>query len=393
MFMHNFKYSLKTLFRNKALIFWTFAFPIILGTFFNMAFSDIEKTEKLDIINIAIVKNDDFNNNEIFKNAFRNLSDKNSDDRLFNIEYTTEENAKNLLKNKKIIGYLKLVNNDPKLTFLSSGVSETIFKYTVEEITQTNDIMNNLSEEEIKKQIELGNYNLEYESIYNKIQDSIKSTSIKLNDISNTNLSYTMIEFYTLIAMTCLYGALLSMVAINQNLANMTNQGKRVSVSSFSKGKIILSGVLASYFTQLVGVGLLLLYTIFVLNVNYGNNLWLVILLAMAGSMAGLSLGVLVSTMIKVNDNTKTGIVIAVTMIGCFLSGMMGITMKYVVDKNVPIINKLNPASMITDGFYSLYYYDTLDRYIFDIASLLIFALLLIVISYISLRRQRYDSI
>ena len=48
---------------------------------------------------------------------------------------------------------------------------------------------------------------------------------------------------------------------------------------------------------------------------------------------------------------------------------------------------------MITDGFYSLYYYDTLDRYIFDIGSLLIFAFVLIAISYISLRRQKYDSI
>ena len=27
-------------------------------------------------------------------------------------------------------------------------------------------------------------------------------------------------------------------------------------------------------------------------------------------------------------------------MLGCFLSGMMGITMKYVVDTNAPIINK-----------------------------------------------------
>ena len=54
-------------------------------------------------------------------------------------------------------------------------------------------------------------------------------------------------------------------------------------------------------------------------------------------------------------------------MFGCFLAGMMGVTMKYVIDKNVPIINKLNPANMITDGFYSLYYYDTLDRYIFDL--------------------------
>ena len=46
MFIHNLKYTIKTLFKNKVLIFWTFAFPIILGVFFNMAFSNIEKEIK-----------------------------------------------------------------------------------------------------------------------------------------------------------------------------------------------------------------------------------------------------------------------------------------------------------------------------------------------------------
>ena len=393
MFIHNFKYSLKTLFRNKALIFWTFAFPIILGTFFNMAFSNIESSEKLDIINIAIIKNDDFNNNEIFKTAFEELSDKNNDDRLFETRYTTEEEAKKLLEDEEIIGYMKLVNDEPKLTFTTSGINETIFKYVSEEITQTSNIIKYLSEEEIKKEMIAGNYNIDYESIYNRVIELTEEDNVRLNNVSNSDLSYTMIEFYTLIAMACLYGGLLGAVAINQNLANMTNQGKRVSVSPTSKGKIILSSVLASYITQLVGVALLFLYTIFVLKVDYGNKLGLDIALAMAGSLAGLSLGVAVATTIKSNDNVKTGIIIAITMLGCFLSGMMGITMKYIIDKNIPIINKLNPASMITDGFYSLYYYNTLDRYIFDIGSLLIFALILIAISYISLRRQKYDSI
>lgn len=393
MFIHNFKYSLKTLFRNKALIFWTFAFPIILGTFFNMAFSNIESSEKLDIINIAIIKNDDFNNNEIFKTAFEELSDKNNDDRLFETRYTTEEEAKKLLEDEEIVGYMKLVNDEPKLTFITSGINETIFKYVSEEITQTSNIIKNLAEEEIKKEMIAGNYNIDYESIYNRVIELTEENNVRLNNVSNSNLSYTMIEFYTLIAMACLYGGILGAVAINQNLANMTNQGKRVSVSLTSKGKIILSSVLASYITQLVGVALLFLYTIFVLKVDYGNKLGLDIALAMAGSLAGLSLGVAVATTIKSNDNVKTGIIIAITMLGCFLSGMMGITMKYIIDKNIPIINKLNPASMITDGFYSLYYYDTLDRYIFDIGSLLIFALILIAISYISLRRQKYDSI
>ncbi len=393
MFIHNFKYSLKTLFRNKALIFWTFAFPIILGTFFNMAFSNIESSEKLDIINIAIIKNDDFNNNEIFKTAFEELSDKNNYDRLFETRYTTEEEAKKLLEDEEIVGYMKLVNDEPKLTFITSGINETIFKYVSEEITQTSNIIKNLAEEEIKKEMIAGNYNIDYESIYNRVIELNEENNVRLNNVSNSNLSYTMIEFYTLIAMACLYGGLLGAVAINQNLANMTNQGKRVSVSPTSKGKIILSSVLASYITQLVGVALLFLYTIFVLKVDYGNKLGLDIALAMAGSLAGLSLGVAVATTIKSNDNVKTGIIIAITMLGCFLSGMMGITMKYIIDKNIPIINKLNPASMITDGFYSLYYYDTLDRYIFDIGSLLIFAFVLIAISYISLRRQKYDSI
>lgn len=393
MFIHNFKYSLKTLFRNKALIFWTFAFPIILGTFFNMAFSNIESSEKLDIINIAIIKNDDFNNNEIFKTAFEELSDKNNDDRLFETRYTTEEEAKKLLENEEIVGYMKLVNDEPKLTFTTSGINETIFKYVSEEIAQTSNIIKNLSEEEIKKEMIAGNYNIDYESIYNNVIELTEEDDVRLNNVSNSNLGYTMIEFYTLIAMACLYGGILGAVAINQNLANMTNQGKRVSVSPTSKGKIILSSVLASYITQLVGVALLFLYTIFVLKVDYGNKLGLDIALAMAGSLAGLSLGVAVATTIKSNDNVKTGIIIAITMLGCFLSGMMGITMKYIIDKNIPIINKLNPASMITDGFYSLYYYDTLDRYIFDIGSLLIFAFVLIAISYISLRRQKYDSI
>ena len=101
----------------------------------------------------------------------------------------------------------------------------------------------------------------------------------------------------------------------------------------------------------------------------------------------------MVATTIKSNENTKTGILIAITMLGCFLSGMMGITMKYIVDKNIPIINKINPASMITDGFYSLYYYDTLDRFFFNIISLLLFSIIMFIISYNGLRRQKYDNI
>lgn len=393
MFIHNFKYSLKALLRNKMLIFWTFAFPIILGTLFKVAFSNIENSEKLDIINIAIVQNEEFENNEAFKTSFEKLSDENNEDRLFNTQYTTKEEAKDLLNKGEIIGYMELKQDRPVLTFVTNGIDETVFKHVAEEIVQTSDIIKQLSQTQIQKQIASGKYIINYDEIYNKAIEMAKEDNVELKNISNSNLSYTMIEFYTLIAMTCLYGGMLSMVSINQILANMSNKGKRIAVSPTKKSIIILSSLLASYIVQLIGLAILFLYTLFVLGVDYGSNTGLIILLAIVGSFAGLALGTFVGTIFKASENTKTGILIALTMLGCYLSGMMGITMKYVVDKNVPIINKINPASMITDGFYSLYYYDRLDRYWFNIASLLIFALILIVISFFSLRRQKYDSI
>ena len=94
--LYDFKYSLKVLFRNKGLLFWTFVFPIVLGTFFNMAFSNIENSERFNAFDIAIVNDENFN--LTYKNIFDSLSDVNNEDRLFNVNYVSLEEAKNLLK-------------------------------------------------------------------------------------------------------------------------------------------------------------------------------------------------------------------------------------------------------------------------------------------------------
>lgn len=389
MFIHNFIYNFKILFRNKTLIFWTFAFPIILGTLFSVAFSDIENNEKLDIIDVAIVENKDFKENEMFKEAFEELSDETNEERLFNTKYVTENEAKKLLDEESISGYVLLDEALPKVIVKNSGINETILKFVIEEITQTADIFNKLLEEEINKEI----YDIDTELISKKVSEIIENSEVRIENKSSSNLSYTVIEFYSLIAMACLYGALVGMTQINNCLPNMSNKGKRVSASPTSKGKVILSSLLASYIVQLIGLFLLFVYIIFVLKIDFGSNLTLIVLLALIGSFAGLSMGLAIATVVKKDENTKSGIIIAVTMLGVFLSGMMGITMKYVVDTNMPIINKINPANMITDGFYSLYYYDTLDRYLFNIGSLIIFSIIMIILSYSSLRRQKYDSI
>ena len=387
MFYHNFKYSLKILLKNKSLIFWTFTFPILLGTLFNMAFSNIEKSEKLTIIDIAIINSDEFDNDKMFKETMRTLSDDNNKSKIFNITYTDISKAKKMLLNEEITGYLKFNENNVDIIVNSSGIKETILRSIVDEIEREKEVINTL----VKKEMEKGN--IDYTAIYNKIALLLNNSNATLKDISNKNLSYTMIEYYTLVAMAVLYGALISMNVVNYKLANMNSVGKRTAVSKLGKGKLLLGSLLASYIVQMLSLLILLVYTIFVLKVDYGSDIMHVILLIAIGSLASLTLGLGVSTMLKTNENAKTGILIAITMLWSTLSGMMGITTKYVIDKNIPILNILNPVNMITDGFYLLYYYNTLNRFYSNIISLLVFSLIMIIISYESLRRQKYDSI
>ena len=150
-----------------------------------------------------------------------------------------------------------LENDAQKVVVNTSGTSETIFKYVTEEISQTSEVIKNLAENEIAKEMTSGNYNIDYEKIYQDVIDIAQNQEANIENVSNSNLSYTMIEFYTLIAMTCLYGGILGMVAINQNLPNMSSNGKRISASPTSKIKVVLSSLLAGYITQLIGLALL----------------------------------------------------------------------------------------------------------------------------------------
>ena len=391
MFIHNLKYTIKTLFKNKVLIFWTFAFPIVLGLFFNMAFSNIEKAEKLQVFDIAVVNNNAFQKEKIYQDALKKLE--HGKDKLFNIKYVSQKKANKLLNNSDIKGYIIFKNDKPEVVIKENGTYQTIIKFVITEINQNKIMIENLSKKEVEDEIVNGNVSIDQEKIVDNILNKIKSEKVEFKNISNSNLSYMQIEYYTLIAMACMYGGMLGLTAINNSLANMSSKGKRISVSPNKKSVIVLSSAIGSYIVSLVGLVLLLVFLKLILKVDFGNNAFLVILLSLVGNLAGISLGVLIASIFRVSEGAKTGITIAITMFLSVLSGMMGVTLKYVIDKNIPVVNLINPNNLITDGFYSLYYYDTLSRYFRDISYLLIFIIICLTISFISLRREKYDSI
>ena len=347
-----------------------------------MAFGNWEESEKFTSINIGIVTNEYFDNNIIAKNVFNSLSD--GDNKIFNITYASKDEVTNLLIDKKIEGIIEYTDSHPNIIINSNSVSSTIIKSVVDEIETNNTIFSDL--------IKSGKYaSNDMEEQVNKIIERINSTTINTKDISVKKLDIAVIEYYSLLAMTCLYGGFIAMSAISNSLASASNRGKRVAISPIKKSTAILSSLCASFIVQLIGALLLLIY-INIIGVNLHTNLISLFIITILGVLAGISIGLIVSVMINKSEDTKLGIIIAISMALSVLSGMTGVSLKYVIDSKIPFINKINPAAMITDGLYAVYYENS-ARFLNNIISLIIFISLLIVISILYMRRKKYDNI
>lgn len=382
MFFHNLKYSLKSLIKNKGLLFWTFLFPLLMATLFNMAFGNWVESEKFESIDIAIIKNSYYEDNEVAKRVFESISS--GEDRVFNITYVSDDVALKLLKDDKITGYIKYYDGGSDITVKSNGVSATIIKSVVDEIDTYNVMFNDLVEKELTSSFDI-------DRAVTEAINRIENIQVKTKDVSVKKLDIAVIEYYSLLSMTCLYGGFIALTCISNSLASISSRGKRVEVAPTKKSVIILSSLLSSFIVQMIGALLLLAY-LKLIGVNlYANALGLMVVTVL-GVLAGIALGLLISVVNNKNEGVKFGIVIAVSMACSVLAGLTGVSLKYVVDSNFPIINKINPAAMITDGLYALYYED-ISRFNYNMISLIIFVVVLVFISVVSLRRKKYDSI
>lgn len=417
---HLIRYNLKLLLSNRTLVFWTLAFPILLGLLFKGALGDIVNKEAFDTVPIAVV-NSQVYQDSTFKIAFDDLSKEDSspvsskNQPLLKLRMVkTLEEGKKLLEDEEVSGVVEItgtsqtgISRDAKahLTLASNGMEQTILKAILDEIAQRTDMISQLTQREIAANVrahsppDFQNIPPGQPPAFNpgqvaaSVQDQLAKSDFTLHDRSPKSMDLLMAEFFSLLAMAALYGGMFSMTVMNNAQPPLGVIGRRVAVAPTSKAKLIISGIIASYLLQLVGLILLVAVCHVLFNIDFGPNWALTFLLTSLGALVGLSFGVAISALVPGGENMKIGVLISVTMLGAVLAGMMGGTMRYVVDQKVPLVNKLNPTALITDGFYNLYYHPGFHGFWQDVTLLLLISAVLLGASLFVLRKQRYDSL
>lgn len=390
MFWHLYKNRLKILFKNKTLLFWNMAFPFILGTLFYMAFSSItEKTESINTIPVAItttstskVSIEELHNSENLAYLFE-MIDTLSEEKYITAKEMDFQKGENALEEGTITGIITVNEKNGELSLIvkDSGIDETILKEILDTCKRNTAVLSDIAMSSPEK-LEQAAEALFSESSFRK--------ELPLNT-QNTDI-YAQ-YFFALIAMTCLYGANLGLENTKQLQADQSVIGARRSISPTSKLLAVLSDFGAALTIEMGIYFLLLFYLTQILGINLGNNLGKLILIGLCSNMVGVSLGYFLGVFLKGEHRFKESIVTAVVLTSDFFAGLMVGEMKYIMECNLPIFNRINPAAIISDCYQYTCVFDDAGRFHVCILSLLIWNILLFIAAILILRREKYANL
>lgn len=375
MFVHELKYAIKTMLKNRTALIWTLLFPIVLGTFMYLAFGSLGEDTLFDVIPVAVVKEQE---NKAFETMLEKLSEK-GEEQMLEVTYLSEQEAKAAIEEETVAGIL-YIGEEIKLLVSYNSYESTILKAILDEYKKQEmvwmDIMT-VYPEKLEQAIE--NFTSEEVFFVKKIT-------------SNGNQNVYTNYFYAIFAMSCLFASFGASEKIGNLQANVSALGMRRCVIPNNKATTIIAEFLSMLLWQFLAEVIALVYFMF-LGIDFGDKYLHILGILFFGSCIGISMGIIIGSFSKLSESAKSGICTIISMILSVFADLIAHGIKDYIEHTIPVLNRINPATLIADSFYALNIYDTYDRYIRNMATLVGMTVVLLLISFFILRRNRYASI
>lgn len=381
MFWHFYKYRTKVLLRNKSMLFWTLAFPILLGLMFMAAFGEIDQAGNLETITTGIVKTGD--QTALTENFSTVLEQVEINEKpLFALEELQETEAVEKLTAGELAGYFLIDDKTISLHVGQAGMSQTLMKNVMDQFLQRTAIISSKSAE--LETLDLAPIMAAFEQ---------EATFQEVN--ADRDMSVKSFYFFTLIGMAILYGTMWGVRNVQDQQANQSANGIRLSLIPRKRTLVSSANLAASFTIVLVEVYIILAVFRFVYQVEFGDRWQWLLLVAALGSLCAILLGTLIGNLTpKMILVQKDGILVSVTMAMSFFAGMMGSEqIKYWLDLHVPILGQVNPVNLISESLYQLYYYTDLSSFYTNLFWLTGFIVLLSIGNAWIERGVRYDAL
>lgn len=380
MFSNIFFHSLRRVLRQRSVLFWSLAFPLILSTLFHLGFGNIYQGERLEEpIRIAYVAGEQASPFYSLRDILSSIPlGEGEEQALFDIKDLDETSAREQLQQDGLDAIV-LDGAQPSILVSAMEKNQVLIKQVLDQVLSTGRTMTSLLRQNPQADVAGAMALLQQQGFVQKLP--------LLGGRMNPDIIYYM----ALLAMTCLGASGSGVEVVLSQQANRSSEGARLAASPASKWLRVFASGLASYLVQLGLSLLVLVYMRFALGKHFGDDLAYLLLVLSTGTATGFLMGMAIAALVRGSNNTVQGISSGIYLFSSFLTGLMSVEVKRLVETKLPLLGQINPGTLIVDAMNSSYYFQQPDlAYILRMAlACLVFA----AIAASALVRKYHDSI
>lgn len=389
-----FKGALTVLTRKRELFIWSLAFPILLSTMFMLMFANLDDATAFDPVATAVVADAHYDEATAFSSVIDELGEE-GDDQLLDIRtFATVDEARNALTAGEVIGIVSVeADGTPKLAVSpdSGGlgveqIGRTILDTVMNTYVRNADLLASLAAD---NPLALADPDLVEEALTHG------NATVQVSLTHSTPVQ-SVRYYYALLGMAALFCGQVGMLAICETQPNLTPLGARRAIGATSHGKTLVATLAASWAISFACLLVAFLFIRFVVGVDFAGREGMCVVAIAVAALFATSLGTLLGSLPKVGFGVKTGLLTGLTCLLSLFAGLYGEPCMDLADqiaREAPVLAAVNPAKVVTDAFYSLYYYDSLVPFAEKAGILLIMTVVLFAVSALFVRRQRYASL
>ena len=381
-----YKYYLYKNLRNVMFLFWSLIFPLALMTCMYLAFGSVyDMINSIDPLPTVLVAEDDSEFSQGFRDVLLTMSDEDAEDRYFILnEVESREEAQ------------KSTNDgDSEIMFVVSDGNIEV--YLPNDHSQTAGVVSQAVANSYRNKFKVITDAFERDpqaamKILEGTEEMEGYTKAREDVFSGDPNVYSW-YFYSSLVMGICFNATGGAQIVSDLKADVSAVAARFSASPEKKSRMLLYSFLARLLPAL-GINVIqLLVMKNVFHISLGNDPLKLALFIVASNIFALSFGIVTGLMFKGTLENRANKITAVVMTSVFLSGEMINTLPGAIEKTCPIINDINPATVMNLAFYRMSIFnDNFDFYL-NMAKIIGFGVIFLVIGTIILRREKYATL
>lgn len=397
----SFLVSVKSLVRTPSVIVWVLAFPLIMSAIFLFMFSGMRTDGVVDPVPVALVTpagEKDGAPAGSFEQVVDALAEPGEGQLLDLRRVETAAEAADLLAAGEVDGYFEIASDGmPALTVgsaytLSSADGATAVNRTILETVASSYVQSRALLEEV------GRHDPAALADPGAVADALGiQVAVEQVQITHARPEEIVRYYYALLGMGALMASQAGMLAVAQAQPGVSALGARRAVSGTSRLRQLAGCVLGAWAVSTVALTLAFAFLRLVVGVDFGGREGLALVSVAVCALLATALGACVGALpLSAGISARSGILTALTCVLSLFAGLYGTAAMELADNlahTLPWTSWVNPAKLVCDTFYALYYYTSLAPFAARLAACVAGALALLAVAGAIFRRQSYEHL